>query len=61
MRNALQHHENQQTTQLNTKAKQKRTKKTHDAKKNTRSKIKIMLKQHKKIRNNSNTIAMKKT
>jgi hypothetical protein len=27
MRNTLQHHENQQTTQLNTKAKQKRTKK----------------------------------
>jgi hypothetical protein len=50
MSNTLQHHENQQTTQLNTKAKQKRTKKTHDAKKNTRSKITIMLKQHKKIR-----------
>jgi hypothetical protein len=26
MRNTLQHHENQQTTQLKTKAKQKRTK-----------------------------------
>ncbi len=32
------------------KSKTKKNKKTHDAKKNTKSKITIMLKQHKKIR-----------
>jgi hypothetical protein len=46
MINTLQHHENQQTTQLNTKSKTKKNKKPM-MQKNTRSKITIMLKQHK--------------